>query len=85
MEELEGIDPKDIAELEARALKIVEDAHTFYEIGFVVSHDAAQDLLNKYSMASEGEIMAIFDLMTIIHTIAKAVDIAMNSPYEEED
>lgn len=84
MEELEGIDPADIAELEASALKIVRDASTHYEISFLVPHEAAVDMLDKYEQAAEGEIMAIFSLMTLVHTVVRAVHMAMNLPYDED-
>lgn len=85
MEELEGIDPADIAELEASAAKIVRDAMTYYEISFLVPHEAAVDMIDKYEQAAEGEIMAIFSLMTLVHTVVRAVHMAMNLPHDDEN
>lgn len=85
MDELEGIDPDDIAELEATAQRIVADASTYYEITMLVPHYAAIDFLKKYDQAAEGDIMAIFELMSIIHIIAQSMDTAVNGDYDEED
>jgi len=84
MEELDGIDPDDIAELEARARKIVEDASTYYEISFLVPHDGAQEFLNKYDQAESGDIMAIFSMMSLIHAIARSIYMAMEMSDEED-
>lgn len=84
MEELDGIDPDDIAELEARARKIVEDASTYYEITFFVPHEGASEFLDKYEQATDGDIMAIFSLMTLIHAIARSIHAAMELGDDEE-
>jgi short-subunit dehydrogenase len=84
MEELDGIDPDDIAELEARARKIVEDASTYYEISFLVPHDGAQEFLSKYDQAESGDIMAIFSMMSLIHAIARSIYMAMEMSDEED-
>lgn len=85
MDELEGIDPNDIAELEAKAKKIVEDASMYYEITMLVPHFAAVDFLKKYDQAAEGDIIAVFELMSIIHIIAQSMDTAMHSDYTYDD
>lgn len=85
MDELEGIDPNDIAELEATAQRIVADASTYYEITMLVPHYAAIDFLKKYDQAAEGDVMAIFELMSIIHIIAQSMDTAVHGDYDEED
>lgn len=84
MDELEGINPDDIAELEAVARKIVDDASTYYEINMLVPHSSAVDFLKKYEQAAEGDVMAIFEMMGVIHTIAQNIYTAIHAEHDED-
>lgn len=73
MTDFDGIDPKDIAELRARAERIVKDATTYYEIGLYVPHEGAKEFLDSYDKASKGSAMALMDLLMFVHVIAQSL------------
>lgn len=78
MSEFDGINPEDIAELRARAEKIVEDANTYYEVSLMVSHDGAVEFMDMYDDACRGNISSLLELMGIIHILARSLTIAMD-------
>jgi hypothetical protein len=75
--EFEGIDPRDIEDLQARAEKIVSDAETYYEISLLVSHQGAEEFMELYAQAVDGQMAPLLELMGIIHILARSLDIAM--------
>ena len=85
MTDFPGIDPDDIEELEARSRKIVQDSETYYEITMVVSHQAATDFIARYEQAADGDMMALFALMSVVHAIAGNMSVAINSDYGDGD
>lgn len=85
MTDFPGINPEDIEELEARSRKIVQDSETYYEITMIISHEAASDFLTRYEQATNGDAMALFALMSVVHAIAGNVSIALNSDYGDND
>lgn len=78
MSEFDGINPEDIAELRARAEKIVEDANTYYEVSLMVSHDGAVEFMDMYDAACRGNMSSLLELMGIIHILARSLTIAMD-------
>jgi hypothetical protein len=78
MSEFDGINPEDIAELRARAEKIVEDANTYYEVSLMVSHDGAVEFMDMYDDACRGNMSSLLELMGIIHILARSLTIAMD-------
>lgn len=78
MSEFDGINPDDIAELRARAEKIVEDANTYYEVSLMVSHDGAVEFMDMYDDACRGNMSSLLELMGIIHILARSLTIAMD-------
>lgn len=78
MSEFDGINPEDIAELKARAEKIVEDANTYYEVSLMVSHDGAVEFMDMYDDACRGNMSSLLELMGIIHILARSLTIAMD-------
>lgn len=78
MSEFDGISPDDIAELQARAEKIVEDANTYYEVSLTVSHDGAVEFMEMYDDACRGNMSSLLELMGIIHILARSLTIAMD-------
>lgn len=77
MSEFEGIDPRDIEDLQARAEKIVSDAETYYEINLLVSHQGAEEFMELYAQAVDGQMAPLLELMGIIHILARSLEIAM--------
>ncbi len=78
MSDFEGIDPNDIADLQARAEKIVRDADTFYEVSLMVSHPGAVEFMEMYEDACNGSMSSLLELMGLIHILARSLTIAMN-------
>jgi len=78
MSEFDGINPGDIAEIRARAEKIVEDANTYYEVSLMVSHDGAVEFMDMYDDACRGHMSSLLELMGIIHILARSLTIAMD-------
>lgn len=77
MSEFEGIDPRDIEDLQARAERIVSDAETYYEISLLVSHQGAEEFLELYNQAADGQMAPLLELMGVIHILARSLHIAM--------
>jgi len=73
MSDLEGFDPDDIADLKAKADRIVKDSTTYYEIGMYVPHEGAEEFLIAYDKASNGDIVALMELLMFIHVIADSL------------
>lgn len=85
MSDLEGFDPEDIADLAARAKKIEQDLLTSYELTIIISHESAVDFVNKYASARTGDIHALYDMMVVLHTIARSVQMALDADYEDDE
>lgn len=83
MSDFEGIDPKDIEELNARAERIMRDSETYYEITLLVSHQGAVEFMELYDQALDGQMTPLLELMGIIHILARSLTIAMSE--DEED
>lgn len=82
MSDFEGIDPKDIEDLNARAERIVRDSETYYEITLLVSHQGATEFQELYDQALDGQMSPLLELMGIIHILARSLDVAMS---DDED
>jgi hypothetical protein len=78
MSDFEGIDPKDIEDLRARAERIVADSDTYYEISLLVSHSGAEEFMELYHQAVDGQMAPLLELMGIIHILASSLMIAMS-------
>ena len=77
MSDLEGFDPNDIEDLNARAERIVRDAETYYEISLLVSHAGAEEFMELYDQAVDGQMAPLLELMGIIHILARSLAVAM--------
>lgn len=77
MSDFDGIDPDDIEELQARAAKIVNDAETYYEISLLVSHQGAEEFMELYEAATDGDMSSLLELMAVIHILARSLTVAM--------
>lgn len=84
MGEFDGFDPADIADLKAKADKIVKNATTYYEIGMYVPHEGAEEFLAAYDKASQGDIMSLMDLLMFVHVIADSLREAVEDTSEQE-
>jgi hypothetical protein len=82
--DFDGIDPRDIEDLKAKAEKIVKDATTYYEIGMYVPHEGATEFLATYEKASKGSVLALMDLLMFIHVIADSLKEAVENTSEQE-
>lgn len=70
---INSFDPKDIEDLQARAEKIESDADTFYEIKLLIPHNGAEAFINTYLNATEGNIMAMLELMSFVTTVVETL------------
>lgn len=78
MSEFDGINPDDIADLQARAERIVRDAETYYEVSLMVSHEGAVEFMDMYGEACRGNMSSLLELMGLIHILARSLTIAMD-------
>lgn len=85
MDELEGIDPKDIADLEAIARKIEIDNMVSYKIVMVLNHESAVDFLTSYEDSVDGDPKAFQHLLEYISAIAYSVFCAVADDDEGEE
>lgn len=84
MDEFEGIDPADIADLEAKARKIEEDAMTFYRIVIEMTHDSAEEFLESYQDAVMGDLRAFSRMMQYVNSLAYHIFVAVTEDPEED-
>jgi len=70
---LNSFDPKDIEDLQARADKIESDADTFYEIKLMIPHSGAEAFISTYVNATDGNIMAMLELMSFVTTVVEVL------------
>lgn len=68
-----NFDPKDIAELKARAEKIEENEGLFYDIHMTVPHEGAVQFIETYKYALMGDLEAMSALMTFAAMIAQTL------------
>lgn len=66
-------DPKDIADLDARAEKILQGADTYYEVNMLVPREGALQFIETYEMALGGDILAMSSLMALSAIIAQSL------------
>lgn len=82
MNEFDGIDPADIADLEARARRITDDAETFYRIVIEMTHDSAEDFLESYQDAVMGDIRSFARMMQYVNSLAYHIFLAVTDENE---
>ena len=70
---INSFDPKDIEDLQARADKIESDADTFYEIKLMIPHSGAEAFISTYVNATDGNIMAMLELMSFVTTVVEVL------------
>lgn len=68
-----NFDPKDIAELRARAEKIEEKEGLFYDVHMTVPHEGAVEFIETYQYALMGNLEAMSSLMTFAAMVAQAL------------
>jgi hypothetical protein len=66
----EFISPEDRGEIESTAEAIVRDDGMWLEVSLMTPAEGARDFLDTYDRAQEGDIMAMFSLLTFLGTIA---------------
>jgi hypothetical protein len=74
---LNSFDPQDLADLQARANKIESDSDTFYEIKLLIPHSGAEAFISTYMNATEGNIMAMLELMSFVTTVVEILQLRM--------
>lgn len=70
---LNSLDPKDIAELKARAEKVEHEADTYYEIKLMIPFEGAMQFLDSYEEAMTGDMMAIMNMLFVVGAIAESL------------
>jgi hypothetical protein len=70
---MNSIDPKDIAELKARAEKIEHEADTYYEIKLMIPFEGAVQFLEAYEEAMTGDMMSIMNMLFVVGAIAESL------------
>ena len=70
---MNSIDPKDIAELKARAEKVEHEADTYYEIKLMIPFEGAVQFLEAYEEAMTGDMMAIMNMLFVVGAIAESL------------
>ena len=70
---LNSLDPKDIAELKARAEKVEHEADTYYEIKLMIPFEGAVQFLEAYEEAMTGDMMAIMNMLFVVGAIAESL------------
>lgn len=79
-----SFDPKDIADLEARAEKIERDSHLYYDVHMMVSKDGAEEFVDCYRAALMGDLEAMASMMTFAAMVAQSVMVALSEQDETE-
>lgn len=69
----ENFDPRDIAELKARAEKIEEKEGLFYDVHMTVPHEGAIQFIETYQYALMGNLEAMSSLMTFAAMVAQSL------------
>ena len=85
MSDLEGFDPDDIAELEARAKKLEHELLTSYEITIIVSHESATEFIRNYNAAKYGDMKATYAMMQVLYVLASSIKSAIEADYDDTD
>lgn len=80
---LEQFDPDDVAELRATAERIIDEDGVFYEMTLVFSAESAASFVNTYAQASEGDLMSMAQLMSMLYFLASSLNDSMQD--EEDD
>ena len=70
---MNSIDPKDIAELKARAEKVEHEADTYYEIKLMIPFEGAVQFLEAYEEAMTGDMMSIMNMLFVVGAIADSL------------
>lgn len=78
-----NFDPKDIADLQARAERIEEKEGLFYDVHMTVPHEGAVQFIETYKYALMGDLEAMSSLMTFAAMVAQTLMMWMDG--EEED
>lgn len=75
---MNSIDPKDIAELKARAEKVEHEADTYYEIKLMIPFEGAMQFLDSYEEAMTGDMMAIMNMLFVVGAIAESLQFQLD-------
>lgn len=75
---LNSLDPKDIAELQARAEKVEHEADTFFEIKLMIPFEGAMQFLESYEEAMTGDMMSIMNMLYVVGAIAESLQFQLD-------
>lgn len=75
---MNSLDPKDIAELKARAEKVEHEADTYYEIKLMIPFEGAMQFLDSYEEAMTGDMMAIMNMLFVVGAIAESLQFQLD-------
>jgi hypothetical protein len=80
-----NFDPKDIADLQARAEKIEEKEGLFYQIHMTVPYEGAVEFIETYKFALTGDLFAMSSLMAFAAMVAQSLMISIDQDGDEDD
>lgn len=69
----EMFDPKDIAELRAKANKIEEDSTLYYDVHMMVPHESALQFIDTYRYALTGDLTAMSAMLMFSAMVAHSL------------
>lgn len=70
----EGVfEPEDLNDIKSRADRIVKDDGTWIEVALIAPVEGARDFIDRYEQAEEGNIMAMFQMLTFLGSIAESL------------
>lgn len=75
---LNSIDPKDLADLEARAEKIENETDTHFEIKLMIPFEGAMQFIEAYEEAMTGDMMAIMSMLYVVGAISESIRFQMD-------
>ena len=75
---LNSIDPKDLADLEARAEKIENETDTYFEIKLMIPFEGAVQFLEAYEEAMTGDAMSIISMLYVVGAISESIKFEMD-------
>lgn len=65
--------PEDLNDIKSRADRIVKDDGTWIEVSMIAPVEGARDFIDRYGQAEEGNIMAMFEMLTFLGSIAESL------------
>lgn len=81
----EMFDPKDIAELRAKANKIEQDSELYYDVHMMVPHESALHFIDTYRYALTGDLSAMSALLMFAAMVAHSLMTSIQDQGQDDD